>query len=256
MFVEVVGGGPPLVLLHGWAIHAGLWQPIIVALARRFSVHLVDLPGYGGSVEQAAQSAEHIVARLDEQFSSHSAVSVLGWSMGGMLAMRWAALAPKHIERLILVSTSACFTQRADWPHAIAQQTLQRFADELTVDYRATLTRFLSLQMAGSEQGRETLRSLRTRLFEKGQPSLDTLHWGLRILSETDLRHTVGALSQPTLIVSGGCDRLIPVAAGQWLAQTMSKATLLVIEAAGHAPFLSHPDIFLNALEKFLDAEY
>jgi pimeloyl-ACP methyl ester carboxylesterase len=49
LHVESTGSGPPLIVLHGWAMHSGLWVPALPKLASRFRVHLVDLPGHGRS---------------------------------------------------------------------------------------------------------------------------------------------------------------------------------------------------------------
>ena len=49
LHVEVAGDGPPLVLLHGWAMHGGVFAPLVERLAPRFTLHLVDLPGHGHS---------------------------------------------------------------------------------------------------------------------------------------------------------------------------------------------------------------
>ena len=47
--IETVGRGAPLILLHGWAMHSGLWTPLLSPLANHFQLHLVDLPGHGHS---------------------------------------------------------------------------------------------------------------------------------------------------------------------------------------------------------------
>ena len=49
LHVEVVGDGPPLVLIHGWGLHGGVFAPLVDRLSDRFRMHLVDLPGHGGS---------------------------------------------------------------------------------------------------------------------------------------------------------------------------------------------------------------
>ena len=49
LHVEVVGHGPPLVLLHGWAMHGGVFAPLVARLRSRFTLHVVDLPGHGRS---------------------------------------------------------------------------------------------------------------------------------------------------------------------------------------------------------------
>ena len=66
MHIEIHGDGPDLVLIHGWAMHGGIFAPLLDALAARFRVHLVDLPGHGCSRDEArfdvADSARHLAA--------------------------------------------------------------------------------------------------------------------------------------------------------------------------------------------------
>ena len=49
LYVDVVGKGPPLVLLHGWAMHGGIFAPLVERLRDRYTLHVVDLPGHGNS---------------------------------------------------------------------------------------------------------------------------------------------------------------------------------------------------------------
>ena len=62
LHVEATGQGPPLVLLHGWAMHSEMWGPLLPRLARRFRVHAVDLPGHGLSVPPPAFTLDGVVA--------------------------------------------------------------------------------------------------------------------------------------------------------------------------------------------------
>jgi pimeloyl-[acyl-carrier protein] methyl ester esterase len=173
---------------------------------------------------------------------------VLGWSLGGAVALRWALASPESISRLVLVATTPCFVARPDWPHAMAEATLRQFGDELSVSYRLTLQRFVALQVQGSDRGRAVLAQLRTQLFARGEPSRAALHDALELLTQTDLRSEVGAIPQPATVIAGERDTLVPAAAGEWLARTLPRASFRPIPGAAHAPFLSHPDAFMSAL--------
>lgn len=251
---DVAGSGPPLVLLHGWALHAGLFAPLIPELARRFRVHAVDLPGHGYSPPVVPYSLDAIVQALEDAFAPvEEPVCVLGWSLGGMLAMRWAHATPERIAKLILVATTPRFVASPDWPHAMAPETLARFADELRVAYRLTLQRFLTLQVQGSAEGIALLKQLRARLFERGEPSSAVLQDALALLSTTDLRQDVAQIHTPALVVTGDRDALTPAAAGGWLARTLPNARYANIAGAAHAPFLSHRTAFTGIATSFLD---
>jgi pimeloyl-[acyl-carrier protein] methyl ester esterase len=255
LHVETVGAGAPLVLLHGWAMHGGLWQSIVPQLAQSHRVHVVDLPGHGHSAPVEPYTLEAIAVALDAHFAAEpEPLTLLGWSFGGLVAMRWALKQPQRIARLALLCTSPHFVRTHDWPHAMDGETLARFGDELRVNYRATLLRFLSLQVKDSEQGKASLASLRARLFERGEPAPELLQRGLRVLAETDLRGEVAGLTQPALVIAGDRDMLTPWRAGRWLADVLPDARYGLIEGAAHAPFLSHADQFLSTLTPFLDS--
>jgi len=259
--VESVGAGPPLVLLHGFALHGGVFAPILPTLARTHRVHVVDLPGHGHSRDVPAPSLDAVVDRvagavadaLLRDGATGGAPAVLGWSFGGQVAMAWAMRDPGAVERLALVCTTPSFVVRPGWSTAMPEDTLARFGDELRVAWRLTLQRFLTLQVQGSDEGRRTLAQLRERLFERGQPSVADLGATLSILLGTDLRACVGSIVAPALVVTGPRDTLAPGEAGAWLARTLPAARLVTIDGAAHAPFLSHPARFVDAVGGFLD---
>jgi pimeloyl-[acyl-carrier protein] methyl ester esterase len=191
-----------------------------------------------------------LVDQLAAQFSEP--LSVCGWSLGGQLALRWAARDPRQIQRLVLVASTPCFVRQADWPCAMAAETLAEFAAALTGNYAQTLRRFLALQVRGSDQERELLTSLRSVLFSRGEPDLSALQAGLDILRDGDLRYSLLAINQPTLVVAGERDTLTPPQAAHYLAEQLPDATLALIKGAAHAPFLSHPKEFMQHLTGFL----
>jgi pimeloyl-[acyl-carrier protein] methyl ester esterase len=255
MHVEVTGAGPALVLLHGFAMHGGLFAPIVCDLAHRHRVHVVDLPGHGHSQPVSPMTFTTVVAAVAAYVESlGEAATILGWSFGGMIAMRLARDHPHLVRELVLVCATPRFVESTDWPHAMSATTLARFGDELRVSYRLTLQRFLTLQVQGSEHGRATLAALRHELFARAAPSPAALADVLAILAHADLRADAHAIDARALVVSGQRDALTPPAAGAWLAQAMPRARLVDIAGAAHAPFLSHRDAFLAAVRSFLDA--
>jgi pimeloyl-[acyl-carrier protein] methyl ester esterase len=255
LHVETCGHGRPLVLLHGWAMHSGAWGPTLARLARRRRVFAADLPGHGRSAPLAAFRLVAAVAALDLAFSGERApLTVLGWSLGGLLALAWALAHPARIDRVVLVCATPRFVADDGWECAVSRETLRRFGDELRVAWRATVLRFLTLQLRGSEHAHATLAALRQELFARGEPSRRGLAEALDVLAHADLRADVARLAQPALVVSGDRDTLTPAAAGEWLARALPAGRFELVPGAAHVPFLSHGDAFDRAVEGFLDA--
>lgn len=249
--VEVTGSGPALVLLHGWGMHGGIWQPVRDALAARFTLHIVDLPGHGFSRAENFGNVREVAAQVARALPQSYALC--GWSLGGHVAMALAdSGAPIH--SLVLVATTPCFVQQADWPHAMTPAVLAEFSSRLASDYRKTLLNFLNLQALNDARARATIHALRSELFARGEPSADALNAGLNVLAHSDLRSAIPHIAQPTLVIHGDRDALTPLGAGRWLAATLPDARLIEMPQCAHVPFLSHPEAFSAAVIDFLEA--
>jgi len=251
LHVEIRGAGPDVVLLHGWALHGGMWGPWIEQLGRRARLHFIDLPGHGRSPWPEGAATLRDLARA---VSPHvpSGAAVLGWSLGGMVALELARARPADLAALVLIATTPCFLAREDWPAGMNPAVLDGFAAGLAGDYRRTISNFLALQTWGDEHATQALRSLRANLGAHGEPDPYALAAGLGILREADLRADLATIAIPTLVIAGEHDRITPVAAGRELASRLSSARFIEIAKAGHAPFLSHADAVLGQVEGFL----
>lgn len=240
----------PRVFLHGWGLSGVVWQETLAQLPGQ----ALDLPGYGGAAPLSPQGQPHDVAAVADALAQRIAQpsAVVGWSMGGMVALALAARHPDKVAKLVLVATTPAFVARDDWPHALTPEVLQGFAQSLQGDYRATLQRFLSLQARGGEAAREVTTRLRERLRAQIEPSAAVLAAGLELLRSVDLREEVARVSCPSLVVHGAHDTLCLPQAGVWLAEHLPNARLALHEHAAHAPFLSHPEWFVATLKTFL----
>lgn len=228
-----MSAGGEMVFLHGWGTHPVIWEPLLkhFPAARAF-----PLPGYAGSEPAATleRMAEKIEAQLDENST------LVGWSLGGLLAARIALDHPEKVGSLVLIGTTPCFVNRDDWPHGVPGTVFDQFARSLAEDYADTIRRFLALQAQGSDDVRAVLVTLRERLLGQIKPAEGVLEAGLDILQTDDLRRDMPSISLPVTLVHGTGDKLAPVAAARWLADVMPNAKVHEIPGAGHAPFLSH----------------
>jgi pimeloyl-[acyl-carrier protein] methyl ester esterase len=248
LHVERQGSGPDLVLLHGWGLHGGVWSALAARLATSFRVHVVDLPGHGGSRSASLAGLDALVDAVAE--ITPTGARVCGWSLGGLAALRLAVRHPAQVTALALVSTTPCFIRRDDWPHAMAPETLAEFASGLRTDPARTIRRFVNLNALGGPQARERTRELAALFLDGAAPSPAALAAGLAILHDTDLRGEVGAIAIPVLVIHGERDVLAPVGAGRWLAQALPNARYVEIADAAHLPFVSHADRVAAALER------
>lgn len=249
--VEIMGQGQPLVLLHGWGMHSGVWQHLLKELSERYMLYLVDLPGMGNS---RPIEPYHLHAMADAVSEVIPGISdIMGWSMGGLVAQRIALNQPDRVRRLILVGATPCFISRSDWPLGIDADNFNQFAEDVKRDYKATMLKFLTLQCMRANDARATVRQLRQGFESRPTPTQTTLNRTLQLLLQTDLREEVVTLRKPVLLIHGDRDSLAPVAAAHWMTQHLPAGYLRVISGAAHAPFLSHTQAFVETLHQFLE---
>jgi len=251
LHIEVIGRGPPLVLLHGWAMHGGVFAPLVERLQASRTLHIVDLPGHGRSrdcdVPLTLEAATHAI--LD-------AVPVApwcGWSLGGLIALHAAATQPPRVPALIMLCATPKFVRSDDWPQGMPVEVFRSFADGLREDWRGTLERFIALEAFGSDHARSELRMLQEELFARGEPAPHVLADGLALLESSDLRASLQTLAVPSLWLAGRRDRLVDPRAMQQASSATPNARHAQVEHAGHAPFLTHADVVARHLLDFLD---
>lgn len=230
---------PTLALLHGWGMNPRVFDGLVAQLKDRFTLLPLALPGHGGAEILTTNTLTAWAAQLSRQLPQET--MLLGWSLGGQVAMRIALDHPSPIRRLILVSSTPKFVRDASWQAGISGADLTTFGQDMQIDIRATLLRFLTLQTRGSSAQRTLLESLRETFFAAPLPAPQALTAGLEMLLHTDLRTEVAAIGQPALVIHGSLDKLTPPSAGAWLSQALPNANYCLINGAAHAPFLSHP---------------
>ena len=256
LHITVGGEGPPLVLIHGWAMHGGVFATLIDRLRDRRTLYCVDLPGHGLSRDDATPLAFDAVC--DAIQSQVPTAPWLGWSLGGMFALHAAVRDPERVPALIAMCSSPCFVRGPDWRYGVSAEIFRDFAQGLSDDYRATLDRFVALEAFGSDHAKEEMRELRAELFARGEPAARVLVDGLRILETADQRPLLSGLRVPSLWIAGRRDRLVDPRAMREAVEVIERhgraqATFAQIEHAGHAPFLTHADDVVEHASAFLD---
>ncbi len=243
-----------LATVHGWGFNARIFDPLLEPLRQAgITLCCIELPGHGQRGDIPVDStlpdwAEDCLEALPE-----GPVALLGWSLGGQVALQIAIRNPQRIGALVLVSTTPKFVAGPDWAYGCAPVVLDRFARDLETHYEGTLDDFLFLQLQGRREARTLIPRLRAALRTGGSPTPAGLRAGLEILRTTDLRLDVQhGVQVPLLLVAGRRDRLVPPEAVDWLAQAL-RTEIIWFEKAGHASFLSDPGTFCRLLSGFLN---
>lgn len=268
LHVDVRGRGAPLVLVHGWAMHGGVFAPLLARLDDRFELHVVDLPGHGRSRDSAvALEPDAVVAAIAARVP---AAPWLGWSLGGMFALRAAATRPGAVPALVMLCSAPRFVRDAapvatvgaataakslptdDGRYGMSPEIFAGFAQGLREDYHGTLERFIALEAFGSDDARGELRALRSEVFARGEPPAAALARGLDLLHEVDQRLLLPGLRVPSLWIAGRRDRVVDPRAMRAAAARTPGAAFVQIEQGGHAPFLTHADEVADAIAGFL----
>jgi len=250
LFVQTTGTGPDLVMIHGWGLHSGIWDSVMPLLEPHVRVTRVDLPGHGRSDWMSGGGLDDMVDAVHAVVPDNAIW--LGWSLGGLVAMRAAARSKVGVQALVTVASSPSFVRRPGWQSALLPSLLQTFAAELEQDYHRTLDRFLALQVRGSEQATAVLKSLRGVMQLHGEPHPAGLRAGLDILADSDLRESLPTIDRPALLLAGERDTLVPLAAVQATRDMLPNAQLTVLPGAGHAPFISAPGLFAETINTFV----
>ena len=240
----IVGMAPTVVFLHGFTHTGRSWQPVITALGESYTSVADDIRGHGDASERVPVSSDAVIddvlaAAGPERFT------LVGYSMGGRIALHVALLAGDRVQRLVLIGASPGIADERE--RSARRQADEDLADEIE---RSSIDEFArrwaqtpvlaglppaALQTAHADRLRSTPAGLARALRGLGTGALPSL-W-----------ERLGELSIPVTLVVGERDSKFRATAVE-MARRMPEADVVVVPVAGHAVHLEAPEAIARAL--------
>jgi 2-succinyl-6-hydroxy-2,4-cyclohexadiene-1-carboxylate synthase len=257
--VTVAGAGPPLLLLHGFTGNAATWAPFMPALSRRFRAIAVDLPGHGDTEApqdarcfSMARAGADLPALCASVTGGHAPFVVLGYSMGGRVALHLALAAPEHVAALALESASPGIADpearaaRVAADRALAERIEREGIASFVAHWEA-----LPLFASQRRLPREVVERQRAQRLSNRPAGLASSLRGMGAGAQEPLHGRLAELRMPALLLAGALDEQYRALA-QSMAPCMPRARVEIVPDAGHAVHLEQPAAFARALLAFL----
>lgn len=213
--------------IHGWASNSTVWPRELIKPAT-YVYDYERFPDY-----------DHLDAAFCQAWSGQAVpMTVIGWSLGGMLALQLAAAYPERIGKLILIGSTAKFITSGDYTWGLSLSIVKNMNRKLANNSEKTLIEFYKLMFSANEQkASEQFISMIAPSMLNIHP--DTLTTGLDYLMKTDLRSLLPSIKIPSLIIHGTKDAICPIDAAYYLASHLPNSQLISLPEAGHIPFYS-----------------
>lgn len=238
--------GKPLVLIHGWGMHSGIWQTLMPELEADYRITLIDLPGLGQSANCLPQPyGLEAVIRLLSDVAPESAFW-LGWSLGGIVSMAFAQQHPERVSGLITLGSSPCFVERSDWSFGMDEMIYRQFENDLAGFPAKTLQRFNMLQVKGSAVARSELKFLK-KIVSEVDPATQGLVDSLSLL-RGDYRELYRNSQTTSLHLLCELDTLAPAAMAAAMNQLQPAAQIQLLAGLSHVGFLSEPRVLADKI--------
>lgn len=247
LWYEASGRGSAVVLIHGGLVDARLWDAQVKPLSKHFRVVRYDIRGYGRSPAPAGEyyPTEDLRALLD--YLKIDKATLVGLSLGGIVAADFSLEHPARVERLVLVASGLRGAKlppdegAANARRVAASEGMGRYFEE-----------FLKSDMLAGVRNRPAPREAMRRMMVENYKADAYIRAGLPQSPEPPTAQRLGQIKAPTLVVVGGLDAKNAQAVADMLAAGIPGAHKVVIPGASHHPPVETPKEFNRVLLDYL----
>jgi pimeloyl-ACP methyl ester carboxylesterase len=258
---NVIGGGPPVLLVHGWLSSSRIWEQLAPRLAQRFTVYTLDLVGFGESDKPLSGYGVRNGSRLLYAFCAHFGLTrtgVIGHDLGGAMAVKLAADHPDIVGRLVLVAIPADEDQ-IDLPTALWLATLPVVGPIFYTLGRALRPlRKLWMRPFVADPADLTEEVVEDAGRSTPAAASQTLAISRREIARGRLARQARIIKTPMLLIAGEDDQIVdPQAVGVW-GGSVDQAEVCLLDDCGHLPMIERTTEFNAQVLAFLtgDARY
>lgn len=250
---DIDGEGERLVFIHGWGVDKRIWRQQAKFFSRYYSVMTVDLPGHGKSgwakIDLTVMAGD--LRSLLEQ-TRFGEVTMIGSSLGGLVALKFYEMFPERIRRMIFVGAMPKFSRSQDYPHGLDAGKMRKLGVQLRNDYPSIVNVFFRSLFTAQE--RQTRRFKWIQKFRRTEqaPMKKALLEYLDILEKEDLREVLRKVDVPLQFINGREDEICAKETVAFLRKASPRSRFDFFEQCGHFPFLSRPYEFNQVMEEFL----
>jgi 3-oxoadipate enol-lactonase len=255
--VRIAGDGPPVLLVHGWAIDLDMWTPQFAALTGRYRLIAFDRRGFGYSSGTAG--IDHDLADIEQLLDilDIDSVAIVGMSQGARVALRWAVYSPRATSCLVLDAPPPDLLDMDRPQGEIALATYRELVR--TEGIEAFRKHWLEHPLMRLHTSEPRAHALLREMVER-YPGQDLVEWKMPPLQPSPASgggqgggsRSLPQLELPILIINGEHDTSARIDAGAELAHALPHAQLALIPGAGHLSNLDNPGAYNQALDQFL----
>lgn len=254
-YLAAGNGALPVVLLHGWGAFKELWWSTLLALGPDVRAFAPDLPGHGGSPLAGDSRMSQIAARVARFCDARGlqAITLVGHSMGGNIALELVLARPDLVTCLVLVDPAA----QAQKMPIYTRSRLGGMRGWAALRTGLVLARRLDVvgrRVPHVHRGGFVLPAIRRATY-MARHDAEALHRLLASLFANPIGPRLAEINLPTLVISGEFDPLVPPALSRRIAEAIPGAQYAIVRGAGHNPMDERPREFERVLLDFLAAQ-